>query len=202
MEIFPALNKSDVDRNPIKQFAKWYGEASAAGIPETDAMTLATATKDGRPSARIVLLKAFDDRGFVFFTNYESRKAQDLAENPRACLVAYWLPVKRQVRIEGSVEQVSEEESETYFQRRPLGSRIGAWASHQSAVLARRADLEQRLRELEARFLGDPPLPPHWGGYRVTPEEVELWQGREDRLHDRVRYRREGESWKIERLSP
>ena len=202
MEMFPALNKSDVDRNPIKQFAKWYGEATAAGIAETDAMTLATATKDGRPSARIVLLKDFDDRGFVFFTNYESRKGKELAENPRACLVAYWLPVKRQVRIEGSVEQVSEAESEAYFQRRPLGSRIGAWASNQSEVVESRAVLEQRYASLSERYGEAVPRPPHWGGYRIQPEVIEFWQGRDNRLHDRLRYRLQDGTWVIERLGP
>src|SRR5713226_9338336 len=144
MEMFPALNKSDVDRNPIKQFAKWYDEARAAGIAETDAMTLATATKDGKPSARIVLLKSFDDRGFVFYTNYQSRKGEELRENARACLLFYWSTVWRQVRIEGSVEKISEEESDQYFHSRPLGSKIGAWASKQSEVFESRAELEKR----------------------------------------------------------
>ena len=203
MEMFPALNKSDVDRNPIKQFAKWYHEATAAGIAETDAMTLATATKDGRPSARIVLLKDFDDRGFVFFTNYESRKAKELAENPRACLVAYWLPVKRQVRIEGFVEQISETESEAYFQTRPLGSRIAAWASNQSEVVENRDALEQRYADLSERYGEDVPRPPHWGGYRIDPEVIEFWQGRDNRLHDRLRYRLQAHgTWVIERLGP
>ncbi len=203
MEMFPALNKSNVDRDPIKQFAKWYQEATAFGIAETDAMTLATATKDGRPSARIVLLKDFDDRGFVFFTNYESRKAKDLAENPRACLVAYWLPVKRQVRIEGFVEQVSEKESEAYFQTRPLGSRIGAWASNQSEVVENRDALEQRYADLSERYGEDVPRPPHWGGYRIDPEVIEFWQGRDNRLHDRLRYRLQADgTWVIERLGP
>ena len=203
MEMFPALNKSNVDRDPIKQFAKWYQEATAFGIAETDAMTLATATKDGRPSARIVLLKDFDDRGFVFFTNYESRKAKELAENPRACLVAYWLPVKRQVRIEGFVEQVSEKESEAYFQTRPLGSRIGAWASNQSEVVENRDALEQRYADLSERYGEDVPRPPHWGGYRIDPEVIEFWQGRDNRLHDRLRYRLQADgTWVIERLGP
>jgi len=203
MEMFPALNKSDVDRNPIKQFAKWYHEATAFGIAETDAMTLATATKDGRPSARIVLLKDFDDRGFVFFTNYESRKAKELAENPRACLVAYWLPVKRQVRIEGFVEQISETESEAYFQTRPLGSRIGAWASNQSEVVESRDLLEQRYADLSERYGEAVPRPPHWGGYRIDPEVIEFWQGRDNRLHDRLRYRLQKDgTWLIERLGP
>ncbi len=203
MEMFPALNKSNADRDPIKQFAKWYQEATAFGIAETDAMTLATATKDGRPSARIVLLKDFDDRGFVFFTNYESRKAKDLAENPRACLVAYWLPVKRQVRIEGFVEQVSEKESEAYFQTRPLGSRIAAWASNQSEVVENRDALEQRYADLSERYGEDVPRPPHWGGYRIDPEVIEFWQGRDNRLHDRLRYRLQADgTWVIERLGP
>ncbi len=203
MEMFPALNKSNVDRDPIKQFAKWYQEATAFGIAETDAMTLATATKDGRPSARIVLLKDFDDRGFVFFTNYESRKAKELAENPRACLVAYWLPVKRQVRIEGFVEQISETESEAYFQTRPLGSRIGAWASNQSEVVENRDALEQRYADLSERYGEDVPRPPHWGGYRIDPEVIEFWQGRDNRLHDRLRYRLQADgTWVIERLGP
>jgi len=203
MEMFPALNKSDVDRNPIKQFAKWYHEATAFGIAETDAMTLATATTDGRPSARIVLLKDFDDRGFVFFTNYESRKAKELAENPRACLVAYWLPVKRQVRIEGFVEQISETESEAYFQTRPLGSRIGAWASNQSEVVENRDSLAQRYADLSERYGEDVPRPPHWGGYRIDPEVIEFWQGRDNRLHDRLRYRLQKDgTWLIERLGP
>jgi len=203
MEMFPALNKSNVDRDPIKQFAKWYQEATAFGIAETDAMTLATATKDGRPSARIVLLKDFDDRGFVFFTNYESRKAKELAENPRACLVAYWLPVKRQVRIEGFVEQISETESEAYFQTRPLGSRIGAWASNQSEVVENRDALEQRYADLSERYGEDVPRPPNWGGYRIDPEVIEFWQGRDNRLHDRLRYRLQADgTWVIERLGP
>jgi len=203
MEMFPALKKSDVDPNPIKQFAKWYDEATAAGIAETDAMTLATATKNGKPSARIVLLKGFDDRGFVFFTNYESRKAKDLAENPRACLVAYWLPIKRQVRIEGTVEQISEDESEDYFQTRPLGSRIGAWASDQSEVVESREALEKRYAALSERYGEDVPRPPHWGGYRIQPSLIEFWQGRDNRLHDRLRYRLQADgTWVIERLGP
>jgi pyridoxamine 5'-phosphate oxidase len=202
MEMFPALNKSDVDRNPIKQFAKWYDEAAAFGIAEVDAMTLATATKDGAPSARIVLLKDFDDRGFVFFTNYESRKAKDIAENPRASLVAYWLPIKRQVRIEGTVEQISGDESEDYFRTRPLGSRIGAWASNQSGIVESRDVLEQRYADLSERYGEDVPRPPHWGGYRIQPTVIEFWQGRDNRLHDRLRYRLGDGTWVIERLGP
>jgi pyridoxamine 5'-phosphate oxidase len=204
MEI-PALNKSDVDRNPIKQFAKWHDEAHAHGVSEQDAisMTLATATKAGEPDARIVLLKSFDDAGFVFYTNYESRKGKELDENPRACLLFYWSAVWRQVRIEGSVEQVPDEESEDYFQSRPLGSKIGAWASNQSEVVESREVLEQRYADLSERYGEDVPRPPHWGGYRIKPEVIEFWQGRDNRLHDRLRYRLQADgSWLIERLGP
>lgn len=166
-------------------------------------MTLATATKDGQPSARIVLLKSFDERGFVFFTNYHSRKGKDLAENPSACLLFYWPQVWRQVRIDGAVEKVSEKESADYFQTRPLGSRLGAWASNQSEVIENRDVLEENYAELEKRFGEDVPCPPHWGGYRLRPIEIEFWQGRENRLHDRLRYRlRRDGTWLIERLAP
>ena len=205
MEMFPALNKSDLDANPIKQFAKWYDEASALGVSEQDAtsMTLATATKDGQPDARIVLLKGFDDAGFVFYTNYESRKGKELAENPRACVLFYWSKVWRQVRIEGSVKQVSDAESEAYFQTRPLGSRIGAWASNQSGVVESRDVIEQRYADLAARYGEEVPRPPHWGGYRIQPEAIEFWQGRDNRLHDRLRYRLQADgTWLIERLGP
>ncbi len=205
MEMFPALNKSNVDRNPIKQFAKWYDEVRAHEVSEQDAisMTLATATKDGEPDARIVLLKSFDEAGFVFYTNYESRKGKELGENPRACLLFYWSKVWRQVRIEGSVEQVSEEESEDYFQTRPLGSKIGAWASNQSEAVESRDVLEQRYADLSERYGEDVPRPPHWGGYRIHPEVIEFWQGRDNRLHDRLRYRVQADgTWLIERLGP
>jgi pyridoxamine 5'-phosphate oxidase len=203
MDKFPAFNRDDIDRDPIKQFKIWYDAAVAAGIPETDAVTLATADRDGRPSARIVLLKSFDDRGFVFYTNYNSRKARELDENPRASLVAYWAPVKRQVRIEGKVEKISDSESEEYFRTRPLGSRLGAWASNQSEAVAGREVLEQRYAELSERFAEDVPRPPHWGGFRIRPDAIEFWQGRDNRLHDRLRYcRQEDGSWQIERLSP
>ena len=203
--MFPALNKSDIDRNPIKQFAKWYDEVIAQGVSEQDAisMTIATATKTGKPDARIVLLKSFDDAGFVFFTNYESRKGKELAENPQACLLFYWPKLWRQVRIEGSVTQVSAAESEDYFQSRPLGSKIGAWASNQSEVVESRDALEQRFAETSERYGADVPRPPHWGGYRIQPEVIEFWQGRDNRLHDRLRYRlQEDGTWVIERLGP
>ena len=197
------LNESDVDPNPLKQFEVWYGEALASGVPEADAMTLATATTDGAPDARIVLLKSFDGRGFVFFTNYQSRKAQELAANGRACLLFYWLPLKRQVRIEGTVEKVSAAESDDYFHTRPWGSKLGAWASDQSRVITSREDLEKRFAEFELEFADNVPRPPHWGGYRLAPTAIEFWQGRDNRLHDRIRYRlQQDKSWRIERLAP
>ncbi len=204
-ETQPALTKATVDENPIRQFERWFQELPARGVSEQDAisMTLATATKDGWTSARIVLLKSFDDEGFVFYTNYNSRKGEELAENPRACLLFYWSPVWRQVRIEGSVEKVSEEESDQYFHSRPLGSKLGAWASNQSEVIGSREELEKRFDELGWEFGDNIPRPPHWGGYRVRPERIEFWQGRENRLHDRLRYRLlEDGTWLIERLGP
>ena len=165
-------------------------------------MTLATTTKDAQPSARVVLLKSFDDSGFVFYTNYLSRKAKELNENPQACLLFYWPQVWRQVRIEGTVEKVSAEESEKYFQRRPLGSKLGAWASNQSDVIDSRETLEERFVELQKRFGENVPRPTHWGGYRLKPNAIEFWQGRENRLHDRLRYRLQDGVWLIERLGP
>jgi len=200
-----ALTKTSVDPNPIRQFQVWIDEARAEGVSEQDAisMTLATATKDGNPDARIVLLKSFDDRGFVFYTNYQSRKANELRENPRACLLFYWSKLWRQVRIEGAVEKISDAESDAYFQSRPLGSKLGAWASNQSEVVASRQTLEARFAELQKQFGEHVPRPPHWGGYRVQPIAMEFWQGQENRLHDRLRYRqRENGSWLIERLAP
>ena len=166
-------------------------------------MTLATATEGGEPDARIVLLKSFDDSGFVFYTNYQSRKGKELGDNPRACLLFYWSQLWRQVRIEGRVTKVSDEESDAYFQSRPLGSKLGAWASNQSDVIASRETLESRFAELQKRFGDNVPRPPHWGGYRVKPAAIEFWQGQENRLHDRLRYRlQENGSWVIERLGP
>ncbi len=197
------LDEKDVSHDPIVEFARWFAEAQEAQVGEPNAMTLATTTVDGSPSARVVLLKGFDQRGFVFFTDYRSRKGAELEANPRAALVFFWVELERQVRITGTVERTSNKESEAYFQSRPLGSRLGAWVSHQSRVIPGRAQLESGLREVEQRFAeGEIPLPPHWGGYRVRPQEIEFWQGRENRLHDRIRYVRDRDRWRIERLSP
>ena len=198
------LAEGDVDPDPVVQFGRWLGDAQAAGLVEPTATALATATADGRPSARMVLLRGVDQRGFVFYTNYESRKAAELAANPRAALVFWWGELQRQVRVEGRVERTSPEESAAYFATRPLGSRLSAWASPQSQVIAGRAVLERRVAELAAAYPGgDVPLPPFWGGYRLVHEVVELWHGRPNRLHDRLRYTRaEGGGWRIERLAP
>lgn len=200
-----ALDESSVRADPVAQFAHWLDEARRAGLLDPHAMTLATVDAAGRPNARIVLLKEFGPEGFVFFTDYRSRKGGELGGNGWAALLFYWGDLERQVRLVGPVTPVAREVSEAYFSTRPLGSQLGAWASHQSAVLrGGRAELEERLREVTVRFTGGPvPLPPHWGGYRVLPEEFEFWQGRENRLHDRIRYTRRGTAaWDIERLSP
>jgi pyridoxamine 5'-phosphate oxidase len=197
------LDEKAVSRDPIAEFARWFAEAQAAEVEEPNAMVLATVTPDGAPSARVVLLKGFDERGFVFFTDYRSRKGAELEANPRAALVLHWSELERQVRITGDVTRTSAEESEAYYRSRPLGSRLGAWVSHQSQAIPSRDVLEGGLREVERRFAGgDVPLPPYWGGYRVRPGVIEFWQGRENRLHDRVRYVRDGEQWRIERLAP
>jgi len=200
-----ALIKANVDPNPIRQFEKWFAELAAAGVSEQDSisMTLATANKDCKPGARIVLLKSFDDRGFVFYTNYSSRKGRELTENSRACLLFYWSPLWRQVRVEGSAQKVSAEESDQYFHSRPMGSKISAWASDQSQAVSTRDVLEKRFEEFDLKFGDNVPRPPHWGGYRITPEVIEFWQGRENRLHDRLRYSLQSDGgWLIERLAP
>ena len=200
----PELSDAGVDPDPIKQFARWFGDAAAAGLKLPNAMTLATATPDGSPSARVVLLKGFDADGFVFYTNYESQKGRELDANPRAALCFYWTELDRQVRISGSVTKTTREESEAYFHTRPVDSQLGAWASNQSAVIASREALEEKMRQLVRDYEGgDVPLPPYWGGYRLAPEVIEFWQNRLSRLHDRLRYRRAANGdWLIERLSP
>jgi pyridoxamine 5'-phosphate oxidase len=198
------LNEQDLHRDPIRQFQNWFDQALAAGIIEPNAMVLATADQAGQPSTRVVLLKNVDARGFSFFTNYNSRKGRELGLNPRAAATFPWLALERQVCVTGRVSQLSREESDAYFQKRPRASRLSAWASQQSHVIGDRAALERQMQNMEAKYPGDDiPLPPHWGGYVLAPVEIEFWQGRPSRLHDRLRYKREADgSWKIERLSP
>lgn len=198
------LRRSDLHKDPIKQFSAWFAAALAAGIRDVNAMTLATASAEGRPSARIVLLKGFDERGFVFFTNHDSEKGRQIEENPYVALVFYWVLLERQIRISGPVEKTSREDSAAYFHSRPVGSRLGAWVSRQSEVIDARRILDSRLTEMTERFQdGEIPLPPHWGGYRVNPDKIEFWQGRPNRLHDRFRYSRQDDgAWQIDRLAP
>jgi len=200
-----ALDEHGIDRDPFQQFTIWYDEAVAAGLPEPEAMTLSTATLEGQPSARIVLLRGYDERGFCFFSNYSSQKGQELAANPYAAVTFHWVELERQVRISGRVEKVTEAESDAYFQSRPSQSRIGAWSSPQSNVISSRDALEEMFEKYQKQYLDETaiPRPEHWGGYRVIPERIEFWQGRPNRLHDRLRFIRIDQGpWTLQRLAP
>ena len=197
------LDRADLDPDPIVQFHEWFEKVIDADLHEPNAMIVSTASTDGKPSARTVLLKGYDERGFVFYTNYEGRKANEIEANPMCALLFYWGELERQVRIEGRASRLSGDESDAYFEGRPRGSRLGAWASEQSRPVEDRSVLEERVKALEAQYEGrEIPRPPFWGGYRVEPDTIEFWQGRENRLHDRLVYRREDGAWRIERLQP
>lgn len=194
--------ETDANPNPFIQFQNWWQEATESQIEEVNAMTLATVTPEGKPDARIVLLKGFDDSGFVFYSNYTSRKGQELAAKPFATLVFFWKELERQVRVEGSIELVSDQQSEDYYNSRPELSRLGAWASRQSEIIPNRQLLEDNMEKYRQEFAGNIPKPPHWGGYRVVPQQIEFWQGRRSRLHDRLQYQKKNNSWQIVRLAP
>jgi pyridoxamine 5'-phosphate oxidase len=197
------LSEKEVTANPIHQFTKWWNDAIQSSIDEVNAFTLATATLQGKPSARIVLLKGYDENGFVFFTNYESEKGNQLAENPHASMVFFWKELQRQIRIEGVIEKVSAKESDDYFLSRPAGSRIGAWASPQSKIIINRSEIERNAEKFQQQYTdGNIPRPPYWGGYRLKPMLIEFWQGRPNRLHDRIQYTLQNNDWKINRLAP
>ncbi|MCX8565635.1 MAG: Pyridoxamine 5'-phosphate oxidase [Glomeribacter sp. 1016415] len=197
-----SLNETELEPDPLRQFELWFKQALAARVPEPNAMTLATVGADLRPSARIVLLKDFDPHGFVFFTNYTSRKGHELAQNPYASLLFHWIELERQVRIEGMVEKTDAAQSDAYFALRPFASKIGAWASQQSAIIPNRATLEANLVQFTEQFKNHAPRPPHWGGYRLQPKRIEFWQGRPSRLHDRIQYQHTEQGWEVVRLAP
>jgi pyridoxamine 5'-phosphate oxidase len=199
---FAGLRRRDLHPDPLQQFKNWFQAAISAEVPEPNAMTLATVDSNGQPSSRVVLLKDINARGFTFFTNYNSRKGRELAANPKAAITIFWPGLERQISVRGKCEKVSREESEAYFKSRPIGNRLGAWASDQSSPIPNRESLETKLKELVARFGENPPLPDYWGGYLLVPETLDFWQGRPSRLHDRFLYTRVADGWKIERLSP
>ena len=196
------LYEATADRDPLLQFQAWLQSAIDAGLPLPHTMTLATVTEIGLPTARSLILRGLDERGFVFYTNYQSRKGRELAMLPAACLLFVWAPIERQVRVDGRVEKISEAESDTFYASRPLDVRLEAWASTQSQAVARRSQLEAAMAEARRRYGDEPPRPPHWGGYRLFPDSYEFWQGRDDRLHDRLLYQRDREGWSIQRLAP